>query len=524
MTKDKRKVLWVDDEVDLLKSHILFLRSKGFDVQPVSNGEDALKFVSQENFDIVLLDEMMVGKNGLATLREMKEIRPDLPVVMITKNEEESLMEEAIGSKITDYLTKPVNPSQILMACKKILERQRISSEHVSQNYMEEFHQISRKLYEDLDSNDWINIYKKLVGWGIEFDDYPDLGLKDTLKDQLGECNNEFGKFIEENYPIWIKEDPHFRPTLSPDLLKKSAFPLLKNREKVLFIIIDCMRLDQWLTFAPLLYDFYNIKTDYYFSILPSATPYSRNAIFSGLFPNEIQKIYPDIWQSDEETDIDELSMNRYEPKMLSRLLREEGINLKGGFKFIKILNTDEGWDTERKIQTYLTSQLIALVINFVDILTHRRSDSDVLKEIVPDESSYRSVVRTWFEHSWIFSTLRKFSEQDYTVILTSDHGSIPVYHDVKVLGDRRTSPSIRFKFGKNLNCHQKYALVVKNPEKYRLPDLGINTNYLISKENFYFVYPTNYHKFQSYYRNTFQHGGISMEELILPIAIMSPK
>ena len=521
MSPKKGKILWVDDEIELLKAHILFLRSRGFEVVPASNGIDAINLVSQENFDLVLLDEMMSGKDGLETLADIKARKPGLPVIMITKNEEESLMEKAIGSKITDYLTKPVNPSQVLMACKKILEQQRIASEHVSREYLEEFHVISQRLFNDLATNDWIEIYQKLARWEIEFDDHPDLGLNETLEDQKRDCNIEFAKFITKNYKKWVNDDPHFRPILSPDLIPQKVLPLLQNGQKVLFLVIDCMRLDQWYTFAPLLYDFYNIDVDYYFSILPSATPFSRNAIFSGLFPSEVQLLYPDIWLPDDE---DETSMNRHEAVMLEKLLSKAEIDLRGKFNYMKILDSDSGWALEKRIASYLGNSLIALVLNFVDILAHRRVDSDFLKEILPNESSYRSVVRTWFQHSWIYSVLRKFADADFTIILTSDHGSIRVQNDVKVIADKTTSTNIRFKSGKNLNCPPKYALNIKNPAEYKLPDLGINTNYLIAKENFYFVYPTNYHKFQTFFKDTFQHGGISMEEMILPIVTMTPK
>ncbi|MCD6205215.1 MAG: PglZ domain-containing protein [Candidatus Marinimicrobia bacterium] len=517
----KGKIMWVDDEIELLKAHILFLKSRGFDVQPVSNGNDAVKLVAEENYDLVLLDEMMAGKDGLTTLSEIKDIKPGLPVIMVTKNEEESLMEKAIGRKITDYLTKPVNPSQVLMACKKILEQNRISSEHVSKNYMEEFHAISRRLYDDLDSNDWIDIYRKLARWDIEFDDHPDLGLKETLEDQVRDCNIEYGKYIEKHYAEWVNEDPHFRPTLSPDIVRKFLFPRIKNGEKLLFIVIDCMRLDQWLTFEPLLYDFYNISTDYYFSLLPSATPYARNAIFSGMFPSEINRVYSDIWNREDD---DESSMNQHEGEMIQKLFAEELPEFKRSMKYIKVLDSESGWAMDRKLSTYLENPFIALVVNFVDVLAHRRSESELLKEIVPNEASYRSVVRTWFQHSWIFSVLKKFAEYNFTIVITSDHGSIRVQNDVKVVGDKETSTNIRFKYGRNLNIHQKYALVIKDPEEYKLPAPGINTNYLIAKENFYFVYPTNYHKFQSHYRNTFQHGGISMEETILPFITLTPK
>jgi CheY-like chemotaxis protein len=521
MSLKKGKIMWVDDEIELLKAHILFLRSRGFEVTPVSNGIDAVNLVGQENFDLVLLDEMMAGKDGLATLADIKTRKPGLPVIMITKNEEESLMEKAIGSKITDYLTKPVNPSQVLMACKKVLEQQRISSEHVSRNYQEEFHTISQQLFNDLKSDDWIEIYQKLAHWEIEFDDHPDLGLNETLEDQKRDCNIEFAKFINTNYQDWINEDPHFRPTLSPDIIPQHVLPLLKEGRKVLFLVIDCMRLDQWYTFAPLLYDFFNIDVNYYYSILPSATPYARNSIFSGLLPSEIQALYPDIWAPEEE---DETSMNRYEPRMLENQLGQAGLDLKGKFNYLKVVDSDSGWALEKRISSYLGNSLIALVLNFVDILAHRRSDSDLLKEILPNESSYRSVVRTWFQHSWIYSVLRRFADSDFTIILTSDHGSIRVQNDVKVVADKFASSNIRFKCGKNLNCPPKYALNIKTPADYKLPELGINTNYLIAKENFYFVYPTNYHKFQTFFKDTFQHGGISMEEMILPIVKLTPK
>ncbi len=517
----KGKIMWVDDEIELLKAHILFLKSRGFEVEPVSNGNDAVNLVNEQNFDLVLLDEMMTGKDGLTTLAEIKDIKPGLPVIMITKNEEESLMEKAIGRKITDYLTKPVNPSQVLMACKKVLERSRISSEHVSRDYLAEFHAISRRLYEELNADEWIDIFKKLARWDIEFDDHPDLGLKETLEDQVRDCNIEFGKFIEKHYAQWVNDDPHFRPTLSPDVVRKFILPKIRSREKVLFIVIDCMRLDQWLTFEPLLYDFYNISTDYCFSILPSATPYARNAIFSGMFPAEFYQTYPDIWDREEAT---EGSMNNHENEMIQELVNAELSDHSPATKYIKVLDSEAGWSVDRKISTYLENPFISLVVNFVDVLAHRRSDSEILKEILPNEASYRSIVRTWFKHSWIYSVLKKFADYGFTVVITSDHGSIRVLNDVKVVGDKETSTNIRFKCGKNLNSHQKYALIIKEPETYKLPVLGINTNYLIAKENFYFVYPTNYHKFQSRYHDTFQHGGISMEEMILPVVTLTPK
>jgi CheY-like chemotaxis protein len=518
MSLKKNKILWIDDEIELLKSHVLFLKSKGFDVETVTNGRDAIDRVNKGNFDLALVDEMMPGMSGLETIEKIKEENSALPVVMITKNEEESLMEKAIGRKISDYLTKPVNPSQILLACKKILEKDKISSEHISRSYMKEFREISNRLYGDLDYEDWINIYTKLAEYEVEFDDHPDLGMKDMLQEQMKNCNGEFGKFIENNYRKWLNEDIHFRPKLSTDLMDQYVIPNLKNNQKILFIVIDCMRLDQWLTFAPLLYEYFDINTDYYFSILPSATPFSRNSIFSGKYPDELYQEYPDIWDDQEKT------MNRYEPDFLKELLEKEELLSSTSHRYIKVINSEKGWRTEKKIKSYLDQNLISLVINFVDILAHRRSDSDFLREVVPDEASYRSVVRTWFKRSWIFSLLKKISEYGFKVILTTDHGSIRVMNDVKIKGDRETSANVRFKYGTNLNASPKQALVIKEPEEYKLPSFDVNTNFLISKEDFYFVYPTNYNKYKNQYHNTFQHGGISMEEMILPIVELTPR
>ncbi|MCF7886065.1 MAG: bifunctional response regulator/alkaline phosphatase family protein [Candidatus Marinimicrobia bacterium] len=514
----KNKILWVDDEIELLKSHVLFLKSKGFDVETATNGKDAVNKIENGNFDLALVDEMMPGMSGLETIEKIKQENSALPIVMITKNEEESLMEKAIGRKISDYLTKPVNPSQILMACKQILEREKISSEHISRSYMKEFREISSRLYEDLNYEDWIDINQKLAEYEVEFDDHPDLGMNDMLQEQKKNCNVEFGKFIENKYQKWLDEDKHFRPTLSNDIMEDYVINQLKNAQKVLFIVIDCMRLDQWLTFAPLLYDYFDIDIDYYFSILPSATPFSRNAIFSGKYPSEIHQNYSDIWNDDDKT------MNYYEPDLLKDQLKKAGLLSVTSHKYIKVINSDKGWRTNKQIKTYLNQNLITLVINFVDILAHRRSDSEFLKEVVPDEASYRSVVRTWFKRSWIFSLLKKISKYDFKVVLTTDHGSIRVMNDVKIKGDRDTSPNVRFKYGTNLNASPKQALVIKDPEKYKLPSFDVNTNYLISKEDFYFVYPTEYNKYKNQYHNTFQHGGISLEEMILPVIELTPK
>ena len=516
----KGKILWVDDEIDLLRSHIIFLEDKGYKITPVTNADDAIALIAKESFDMVLLDEMLHGKDGLTALGEMKEMFPFLPVVMVTKNEEESLMEDALGGKIDDYLTKPVNPSQILLICKKILESKKIAGERISREYIAQFNEISNALFKPPTWQDWIKIYTKLCDWEIETDQHRGIGLKQSLSDQERECNVQFAKFIEKNYPEWInnKEDS---PILSVDLVRKYVVPLLQESKNVVFLVIDNLRLDQWLTIEPLLYPYFKIQRETYFSILPTATPYSRNAIFSGLFPSEIEARYPEIWSQGED---DDLSRNRFEHQLLDYQLADIGLQLKPDSKYVKILDVSEAKHVVRKISSYSNIPLVAIVVNFVDILAHSRSDSEVIREIIPDEAAYRSLTKAWFEHSYIYQILKKLSQRGSTVVITSDHGSVRGMHGAKVIGDRKTSTNLRYKFGKSLKVDPKHAIIVKVPSSYKLPSRGINSNYLIAKEDYYFVYPTNYHHYLNYYRDSFQHGGASLEEMILPIITMEPK
>ncbi|MFQ5706239.1 MAG: PglZ domain-containing protein [bacterium] len=515
-----RKILWVDDEIDLLRPHIMFLEDKGYAVTPVTNAEDALTLIDQESYDLVLLDEMLHGKDGLTALAEIKEAHPALPVVMVTKSEEESLMVDAIGSKIDDYLTKPVNPSQVLLTCKKILDSEQITGERISRDYIFGFNEISRALQGPLSWQDWLGIYSRLCQWEVATDQHRGMGLKQTLSDQARECNIELGKFIERQYPHWI-QDRDNSPILSVDLVKKYVAPFLKQKRNVVFMVIDNLRLDQWLTIKPLLYQYFKIQEELYFSILPTATPYSRNAIFSGLFPNEIEKKYPELWS--EGTD-DDLSRNRNEHQLLDYQLESLGIHLKPNTKYVKILDVQEARNVVRKISSYANIPLLAIVVNFVDILAHSRSDSEVLREITPDEAAYRSLTKSWFEHSYVFQILQELSRRGNTVVITSDHGSVRGLHGAKVIGDRETSTNLRYKFGKSLKVDAKHAIIVRDPKTYKLPTRGINSNYLIAKEDYYFVYPTNFHHYLSYYRDSFQHGGVSMEEMILPVVTLEPK
>jgi len=521
MDEPRGKILWVDDEIDLLRPHIRFLIDKGYEVDTATNGEDAVDMVRRTSFDLVFLDEMMAGMGGLRTLAEINAVRPNLPVVMVTKNEEESLMEEAIGVKISDYLIKPVKPSQVLLACKKFLEGKRITRAALSKDYIQEFNAISAILMGEPGYEEWVNVYSRLVGWGVELDEHPELGLKQMLIDQTRECNLAFGKFVERNYSDWV-ERPSQRPALSHEVIDRFVIPELDSPKSVLLFVIDCLRLDQWLVMEALLQDYFEISKQYYFSLLPTATPYARNAIFSGSFPSDLEQRFPELWEKSED---DENSHNRYERQFLEHLLERRKVVLKHEPKYVKILDPEFGRGVEANINSYAQTKLTAVVVNFVDMLAHGRSDSTLLKEIAPEESAYRSLTRSWFLHSSLFGMLKTLSRnKNATVILTTDHGSIRSLRGAKVLGDREASTNLRYKFGRNLKCEDKVAIFVKNPLDFKLPKRGVAINYIIAKEDYYFVYPTEYHKYLNQYRDSFQHGGVSMEEMILPVVKLTPK
>ncbi len=517
----KRRILWVDDEIDMLTAHVRLLEQKGYVVETATNGEDALQLVREKGYDLVFLDEMMPGKGGLEALAEIKEAEPSLPVIMVTKNEAESLMEEAIGGKITDYLTKPVNPSQILLACKKIFESKQIAGAVMSRDYAKELQSISLAMMNPLDEQEWIDLYVRITNWDKELDDHPELGLRQTVLDQKRECNVEFGKFVERRYKQWIA-DPKRPIPLSTDVVEKFVLPHVNDKTSVFLFVIDCLRLDQWLVMEELLSDMFSFDRNYYFSILPTATPYSRNAIFSGLFPSELEQRYPDIWQAGED---DETSRNRHESQLLEKLLERKRMVLKPDPKYVKILDAEYGRQFESNILSYMNSRLTAVVVNFVDMLAHGRSDSPLLKEIAPDEAAYRSLTRSWFQHSSLLGMLRTLGKQkNAKIILTTDHGSVRCMRGSKVVGDREASTNLRYKYGRNLKVDERQAVFVKNPMDYRLPKTSVTTNYILAKEDYYFVYPTDYHRYLSQYRDSFQHGGISLEEMVLPLIMLEPK
>jgi DNA-binding response OmpR family regulator len=515
------QILWVDDEIDLLRSHVMFLENKGYEVETAANGADAVDIVEERPFDVVLLDEQMPGMDGLETLESVKAVRPEMPVVMVTKSEEEDLMEKALGSQISDYLTKPVNPSQILLTCKRLLERSQLRQETLSQQYLESFNEISQALREPLSHADWTTLYRKLVGYDLELTE--DEGARQIFQDQFEEANREFGTFIERRYADWIAAadapPDDDRPPLSHEVVPRYVVPQLGDRP-VVFFVIDCMRFDQWRAFEELLHPHFAIDTEFYYSILPTATPYSRNAIFSGLLPAELVDRFPGAWQSDEES---EHSRNQHEEALLHDLLDRQGHGA-CSVRYDKLITGEQGQSFAQEATNLTQHDLSAVVVNFVDILAHSRSDSDVLQELAPDEEAYRALTRTWFEHSWLYNSLRTLADTDCTVVLTTDHGAIRSLRSSKVIGDRETSTALRYKYGRNLKCDEEDAIFVKDPEDFGLPRYGMNTNYIFAKENFYFVYPTNFHHYENLYRDTLQHGGASMQEMILPVATLTPK
>ncbi|MBD3168985.1 MAG: response regulator [candidate division Zixibacteria bacterium] len=515
----KKKILWVDDEIDQLQAHILFLKEKGYDVTPAANGDDAINMVKEQAFDLVLLDEMMPGKDGLTTLEEIKDIQPALPVVMVTKSEEEHLMEEAIGKKIDDYLTKPVNPSQILSLTKKFLEAKKIMGNHLTQQYIKDFNRISMMLSGPMNWKDWLDLGLTLARRDIEIDNFPDLGLKQTVEGQDREANLEFGRYIDRNYPTWMQSED--RPTLSVDIIRKYVAPhLMDTTYPVVFIVIDCMRLDQWLIIEELLNEYYNINRDLYYSILPTATPFSRNAIFSGLFPDSFSKLIPDSFKPGDS----ESSLNRHESQFLEQQLVRLKLKFKTDHKYVKILEQAEGENLLKKLDNYLNTPMLSIVYNFIDMLAHGRSESEILQEIAPDESAFRSLMKSWFLHSPLYTILRELSSKKCTIVITTDHGSILGTKGTVAYGRKDTSTNLRYKYGDNLNCDEKHAILLKKPEKYHLPYFTGHTTYLFALEDYYFVYPTNFHEYQRYYQNSFQHGGISIQEMVLPVATLKPK
>ena len=510
-------ILWVDDEIDLLKPHILFLEKKDYKVTTCTNGTDAIDLVSENNFDIVFLDENMPGITGLETLSDIKQKNTNLPVVMITKSEEEYLMEEAIGSKIADYLIKPVNPNQILLSLKKNLDHSRLISEKTTSSYQQEFRKISMDLAMVNSYEEWAELYKKLVHWELELENINDTGMLEILESQKSEANSQFFKFIKKNYQHWLTGDD--KPTFSHTLFKDYIVPNLSKNQGVLWVVIDNLRYDQYRVLEPFINNYFKKEEEYsYYSILPTATQYARNAIFSGLMPSEMEKRHPNYWKND----IDEGGKNLFEADFLEEQIKRLGLNIT--HEYYKIVSLKSGKDLADNYNGTRQNDLTAVVYNFVDMLSHAKTEMEVIKELAGDDKAYRSLTVSWFKNSPLYDIIQKAQKLRQKLIITTDHGTINCKHPTKVIGDKNISSNLRYKTGRSLSYEDKDVYAVKNPKDIFLPSIAINSPFIFTKEDLFFAYPNNYNHFVKYYKNTYQHGGISLEEMIIPCAVYNPK
>lgn len=537
-------LLWVDDEIELLRAHIIFLEKKGYEVVTVTNGTDTIDQCRQKTFDLILLDEMMPGLSGLETLQSIKEISPATPVVMVTKSEEENIMDQAIGSKIADYLIKPVNPSQILLTLKKNIHRKEIVTEITQSGYQQSFQDIALQISDCKTYNDWMNVYKRLVHWELELSS-TDSSMTEMLNMQKEEANNGFAKYIKANYMNWVapqqtgassanrgtlrlsqmrqapkntQADNEDRPLMSMDIFKKKIFPMLDNGEKVFMIVIDNFRLDQWRMLSQEIGDMFDIDEQTYMSILPTATQYARNAIFSGLMPVQIAQMFPELWVDEDEEEGKNLNEEPLIRTQIERFRRRDT------FSYHKI-NDSAGADKFlQKFNQLEANDLNVVVINFIDMLSHARTESKMVRELANDESAYRSITLSWFRHSVLADLFKLLSQSNYTVVITTDHGSIRASKPVKIIGDRNTNTNLRYKLGKNLNYNAKEVFVIKEPHKAQLPAPNLSTSYVFATGNSFFAYPNNYNYYVSYYKDTFQHGGISLEEMIVPLITLKAR
>ncbi len=512
------KILWVDDEIDLLKPHILFLENKNYEVTTSKSGTEALEQIERENFDIVFLDENMPGLTGLETLAEIKEKRENLPIVMITKSEEEFIMEEAIGSKIADYLIKPVNPNQILLSIKKNLDHSRLISEKTTSNYQQEFRKIAMDMAQVNSYEEWAELYQRLIYWELQLETIEDSGMFEILESQKQEANTQFCKFIDKNYPGWFEKNAD-APVMSHTIFKEKIVPEISKDQPTLLVVVDNLRYDQWKAFEPVISTYYK-KTEEspFYSILPTATQYARNAMFSGLMPSEMEKLFPKYWKND----TDEGGKNNHEAEFLREQLKRLGLNIK--HEYHKITSLKAGRKLVENFKTQKNNDLTVVVYNFVDMLSHSKTEMEVIKELASNDKSYRSLTHSWFKNSPLLEIIQQAQQLGFKLILTTDHGTINVKHPSKVIGDKNTSLNLRYKTGKSLTYEEKDVLAAQNPKSIHLPTLNMSSSFIFAKGDLFFAYPNNFNHYVSYYRNTYQHGGVSLEEMVIPFVVMTPK
>lgn len=512
-------ILWVDDEIELLKPHIIFLEQKGYNVETANSGVEAIDLLKTRDVDIIFLDENMPGLSGIETLSIIKNQFPGTPVVMITKSEEEHIMDEAIGSNIRDFLIKPVNPNQILLCLKKNLENKKLISQKTSNDYQQEFRNIGMEISNNLNHEEWKEIYKKLVYWELELNKSNDNSMQEILSLQKAEANMVFSKFIERNYIDWVKGKTDNKPTLSHTLIREKVFPLLGLEQPLYLLLIDNLRYDQWKSIQPVIEELFRIERDeLYYTILPTTTQYARNALFSGLLPSEIEKKYPQYWINEDE----EGTKNQFESELMGEYLKRFGKDIR--YSYNKVLNLNAGKKLVENLPNLSDNKLNIIVYNFVDMLSHARTEMEVIRELAEDESAYRSLTLSWFEHSPLLEILRFIASKKANLVITTDHGSVRVQNPVKVIGDRNTNTNLRYKTGRSLQFDKKEVFEVPKPEDALLPKQNMSSSYIFCKKNDFFAYPNNYNYYVSYYRNTFQHGGISMEEVLVPFISLKAK
>jgi CheY-like chemotaxis protein len=514
-------IIWVDDEIESLKPVIMFLNQKGYEIETFNNGYDALEFIEGNlNIDLVLLDESMPGMTGLETLQKIKASKPTLPVVMITKNEAEYIMEEAIGSQISDYLIKPVNPNQVLLSIKKIVDSKRLVSEKTTTEYQKEFRNMMMALNDKMNAKEWQDFYKKLVYWELEMSKSDSPQMLEVFETQKQEANTEFFKFISSQYKNWFNHTDEETPILSHQLFKNKIAPYIGKDKPTFMILIDNLRFDQWKIIEPIISQHFRVvEEDMFYSILPTSTQYSRNAIFAGMTPLDVEKMYPIEWKNDDE----EGGKNLHEELFLEGQLRR--LNLKDiKWSYLKITNNDDGKNLEDNIHNFFINDFTVIVYNFVDMLSHARTEMEVLKELAGDEKSYRSLTQSWFEHSPLYAALKKIATKDINLIITTDHGTMKVKSPSKCVGDKQTTTNLRYKHGRNIQFEDKHVFAINNPKEIGLPQPNVNSKYIFAKEDYFLCYPNNYNYYVNYYRNTFQHGGVSLEEMIVPILRFTSK